>query len=125
MLVIVVEGKAVSFVLPASFAGRLLSETTPYLFAPCLFLRILPDFRFGEKLAKESILCVLWDSQAWLVPSKARRKLQGVGDSHGKETAHTSAQCLSQQLPSACWSVLSETADRSLQNTKQVIKTSV
>lgn len=31
---------------------------------------------------------------------------------------------MSQQFPSACWSKLNEATDKSLQNTKQVIKTS-
>lgn len=56
----------------------------------------------------------------------AWRELQGVGDGHGKEMAHkkmtvcepAAPHCLLEQK-------LSEAADKSLQNTKQVIKTSV
>lgn len=43
----------------------------------------------------------------------------------GKKRLTKRARSMSQQLPTACWSRLSEAADKSLQNTKQVIKTSV
>lgn len=54
----------------------------------------------------------------------AWRELQGVGDDHGKETAHKKSMLHEPAAPH-CWSRLSEATDKSLQNTKQVIKTSV
>lgn len=54
----------------------------------------------------------------------AWRELQGVGDDHGKETAHKKSTLHEPAAPHS-WSRLSEAADKSLQNTKQVIKTSV
>ena len=43
----------------------------------------------------------------------------------GKKRLTKRVPFVSQLLPTACWSRLSEASDKSLQNTKQVIKTSV
>lgn len=100
-------------------------ETTLYLFAPWLS-RAFPGFRSGEKLARELVLSLLWDSQVWLIPSKwpggSYRVLEMA---MGKKQLTERAQYVSQQLPTACWSRLSVASDKRLQNTKQVIKTSV
>lgn len=125
-MVLLLEGKPVFCFTTKVLLADWFPETTLYLFAPSLFLKSLSWLQIWCEVSQRAcpqppmgladLACTL--QVAW-------RELQGVGDGHGKEMLTKRAWGVSQQLPTACWSRLSEASDKSLQNTKQVIKTSV